>query len=91
MFDIDSKEYWAIVAKDEWGDLWVMKQSQDCKDDDILEYGGSSLSDNNVSTSWADGYPVGVYKIELQPVMNSNDDIEEINVVSNHQLYEVVV
>lgn len=88
MFDIDSKEYWAVVAKDEHGDLWVMKQSKDCYADDILEYGGSSLDDNNVDTAWAENYPVGIYKIELQPVMDG-DNIDEIKVISNQQLYEV--
>ena len=88
MFALDDKDYWCIVAIDEDEEMWILKQSKDASNDDILiTY--ESASCNEIDTKWADDEPQGIYKLELEPVLDSDGDIESFNVPKHDRLYEI--
>lgn len=86
MFELtELKEYWIIVSYDGSSEVLILRESDDCKEDDIFSEGIIG-DDNDLDEVWHKDQPAGIYRLVVDPVYDDGY-IEKIKVAEHKQLY----
>ena len=88
MFELtEFKEHWWIVSYNGSDTVIIIRESNDCEEDEIFSEGFNGEA-NGLDDAWCKDQPAGIYRLTVEPVYDEDREyVEEVKVAEHKQLY----